>query len=112
MLNGKGTHAPLNHTYIALVPKIEKPKKVLDFRPISLCNVIYRIMTKIITNRLKTILHQIVSPTQSAFILNRLITDNIIISYECLHKIRHSEGKKQGLLALKLDTSKAYDRVE
>lgn len=112
MLNGKSTHAPMNHTYIALVPKIEKPKKVSDFRPISLCNVIYRIMAKTITNRLKTILHQIISPTQSAFIPNRLITDNIIIGYECLHKIRHNKGKKQCLVALKLDISKAYDRVE
>ena len=109
MLNGKSTHAPMNHTYIALVPKIEKPKKVSDFRPISLCNVIYRIMVKTIANRLKTILHQIISPTQSAFIPNRLITDNII---ECLHKIRHNKGKKQCLVALKLDISKDYNRVE
>lgn len=92
MLKGKGTHAPLNHTYVALVLKIEKPKKVSDFRPISLCDVIYRIMAKTISKRLKTILHQIISPTQSAFIPNMLITDNIIIGYECLHKIRHSKG--------------------
>ena len=49
---------------------------------------------------------------QSAFILDRLITDNIIVGYECLHKIRHCKGKGKGLVALKLDVSKAYDRLE
>ena len=57
-------------------------------------------------------LNHVISPSQSAFIPNRLITDNIIVGYECLHKIRHSKGKKHGLVALKLDLSKAYDRVE
>ena len=112
ILNEKGTTAPLNHTYIALIPKIGKPRKVADFRPISLCNVIYRIITKVIANRLKHILQHVISPAQSAFIPNRLITDNIIIGYECFHKIRHSKGKMNGLVALKLDISKAYDRVE
>ena len=112
ILNERGTIAPLNHTFIALIPKIGKLRKVTEFRPISLCNVIYRIVTKTIANHLKHILHNVISPTQSAFIPNRLITDNIIIKYECLHKIRHSKGKRNGLVALKLDISKAYDRVE
>ena len=63
-------------------------------------------------NRMKHILDQVISPTQRAFIPNRLITDNIIIGYECLYKIRHSKGKRNGLVALKLDISKAYDRME
>ena len=112
ILNEQGDLASLNHTYIALLPKTEKPKKVTDFRPISLCNVVYRIIAKAIANRLKLILPQIISPTQSTFIPNRLITDNVIIGYECLHKIRHSKGRRNGLVALKLDISKAYDRVE
>ena len=112
ILNEGGNIAPLNHTYITLIPKSAKPKRVMDYRPISLCNVIYRVIAKTIANRLKQMLHLVISPSQSAFIPNRLITDNIIIGYECLHKIRHSKGKKNGLLALKLDISKAYDRVE
>ncbi|KAH9648147.1 reverse transcriptase domain-containing protein [Citrus sinensis] len=112
ILNKQSDLASLNHTYIALIPNTEKPKKVTDFRPISLCNVVYRIIAKAIANKLKLILPQIISPTQSAFIHNRLITDNVIIGYECLHKIRHSKGRRNGLVALKLDISKAYDRVE
>ena len=112
ILNEKGTLAPLNHTYIALIPKIKKSRDVTEFRLISLCNVIYRIIAKCIANRLKRFLHDVISPNQSAFIPNRLITDNIIIGYECLHKIRMSKGKNNGLVALKLDISKAYDRVE
>ncbi|KAH9768956.1 reverse transcriptase domain-containing protein [Citrus sinensis] len=112
ILNSQGSVTPINHTYIALIPKVRKPRKVTEFRPISLCNVIYRIVAKSIANRFKQILHKIISPTQSAFIPHRLITDNIIVGYECLHKIRHCKSKRKGLVALKLDVSKAYDRLE
>ena len=112
ILNEQGTLESLNHTFIALIPKIEKTRVVSNFRPINLCNVVYRIITKAIANRLKPILTYIISPNQSAFIPDRLITDNVIIGYECLHKIRHSKGKTNGLMALKLDISKTYNRIE
>lgn len=112
ILNEGGSIAPLNHTYIALIQKMHNPRKVTDFRPISLCNVIYRIVAKMLANRLKQILNDIISSTQSAFIPNRLIIDNVIVGYECLNKIRQNMGKRNGLVALKLDISKAYDKIE
>lgn len=103
ILNAQGNPADLNHTHIALIPKVAKPRKVVEYMPISLCNVSCRIIAKAIAIRLKPVLSQIISPTQSAFIPKRLITDNVIIDYECLHKIRHSKDKRNRLVALKLD---------
>ena len=79
ILNEGGNIASLNHTYIALIPKVEKPRNVIEFRAISLCNVIYRIIVKTIANKLKYMLHDIISQTQSTFIPNKLITDNVVI---------------------------------
>lgn len=88
ILNQGGSIAPLNHTYIFLIPKMHNPRMVIYFKPISLCNFIYRIVAKTLANRLKKILNDIFSPTQSTFIPNKLITDNVIIGYKCLNKIR------------------------
>ena len=112
ILNKGGNITPLNHTFIALIPKVRKPRTVNEFRPISLCNVVYRIITKAVANRLKKILNVIISPIQIAYVPNRFITNNIIIGYKYLNKIRLNRSKRQGLVALKLDISKAYDRVE
>lgn len=109
ILNDGGSIAPLNHAYITLILKVHNPRKVTEFRLISLCNVIYRIVAKMLANILKQILNDIISPTQRAFIPNRLITDNVITGYECLNKIRQSREKRNGSVALKLDISKAYD---
>ena len=82
------------------------------FRPISLCNVLYKIARKVIVNRLKPWLNFIISKTQSSFIADRLITDNILITFESLHHMKTNCTGKTGFMTLKLDMSKTYDRVE
>ncbi|XP_062100071.1 uncharacterized protein LOC133805941 [Humulus lupulus] len=102
----------LPFTNIVLVPKKKRPLSMLDLRPISLCNVLYKILSKVLANRLKLVIDCIISEAQSAFIPGRLITDNIMISYEIMHYMKRKTKGKQGFMALKLDMSKAYDRVE
>lgn len=95
---------------IVLIPKIENPQKVTQLCPISLCNVVFKLVTKTIIARLKSILLGVVAPTQSSFVLERSITDNVIIVLEILHTMR-TRARKKGIMAVKIDLEKAYDRV-
>ena len=111
-LNSGSLLKSINHTFISLIPKVKNPKRVTEFRPISFCNVIYKIISKVIANGLKPLLNSIISETQSAFIAGRLITDNVLIAFELLHHKKTDCLGKKGFMALKLDMSKAYDRME
>lgn len=111
-LNSSSLPSNINHTFITLIPKMKSPTSAKDFRPISFCNVLYKIISKTIANRLKNSLPKLVSESQSAFMSNRLISDNILIAFETLHHLKNKRTGRSGYMALKLDMSKAYDRVE
>lgn len=92
-------------TFLALVPKCDNPEHISQFRPIPLCNVIYKIITKIIANRLKHFMKYLIGHNHSSFILGRQILDNIIIMQEVLHMIKIRKGRK-GMMLLKLFSKK------
>lgn len=100
----------VNGTLIVLIPKKDHPEVIGDLRPISLCNVIYKEVTKIIVNRLKPILPQVIAPNQCSFVPGRHSSDNIIIAQEVIHSMRNMK-KKKGFMAIKIDLEKAYDRI-
>ena len=112
VLNSSHMLKKMNYTHIFLIPKKNDPKHMADYGPISLGNVVSRIISKVIANCLKLILPNVISNVQSAFVPNRLITNNTSIAYELLHKMRNKRKGKLGQMAFKLDISKAYDKVE
>lgn len=95
-----------------MIPKNTEAKSVGDYRPIALCNVYYKIISKLLANRFKVLLPELVSENQSAFVEGRAISDNILISHEVLHYLKTSSASKRCSMAVKTDMSKAYDRLE
>ena len=110
-LKAKTFPGDLNSTNVVLIPKKENASSMKHLRPIALCNVLYRIMAKVLANRLKEVLPSLISENQSAFIQNRVITDNVLIAFEMIHHMSRKKHGRVGEVALKLDISKAYDRV-
>lgn len=101
----------LNETMISLIPKCPNPKNFNNYRPISLCNTIYKVITKIIVGRIRSLLDKVASPNQTTFVLGRRGLDNFIIAQELIHSLDHKRGKVS-LMAIKVDLAKAYDCLE
>lgn len=100
----------VNTTILALIPKREEAKEMKDYRPISCCNVLYKVISKILAHRLKVILPSLITPNQSAFIKDRLMMDNLLLASE-LVKDYHKETIS-GRCVMKIDISKAFDSVQ
>lgn len=98
----------INNTFISLIPKIDSPQRLNDFRPISLVGSIYKILSKVLANRLKTVLGKVISDSQTAFVQNRQILDGILIANEVVDEARK---EKTELMLFKVDFEKAYDSV-
>lgn len=106
-INDMAFPANLNDTTIVLIPKKEEAESMKDLRPIALCNVLYKIIAKVPSNRLRNILPE----NQSTFVPKRSITNNVLVAFELLHYMRQKKRGADGEVAVKLDVSKAYDRV-
>ncbi|XP_026384858.1 uncharacterized protein LOC113280452 [Papaver somniferum] len=100
-----------NHTNISLIPKVPLAELVTQYRPIGLCNFVYKILSKTLANRLKPFMNNIISQQQNAFIPKRSISDNILLVNEDIYVVNHND-KTEGIDAIKLDISKAYDKLE
>lgn len=112
ILNGCSEIGPLNKTLIALIPKTKRPKEMINFRPISLCSVIYKLIAKTLANWMKQVMDKVIAPSQAAFVPNRLISDYVILGFECINHLNNRRKGKKDFIAMKLDMNKAYDRVE
>ncbi|GJY49138.1 putative RNA-directed DNA polymerase, eukaryota, reverse transcriptase zinc-binding domain protein [Tanacetum coccineum] len=108
-INGK-LLKELNHTIIALIPKVAAPTRVNDFCHISCCNVLFKCISKIIANRIKSSLKGLISPNQSAFVPGRSISDNILLTQELMHNYHLNPGSPR--CAFKVDIQKAIDTVD
>lgn len=94
-LNSGVMPCEINDPYICLIPKVKSLKKITEFWPISLCNVIHKLISKILANRLKRILAAVIDKSQSAFVRGRLITDNVLVAFKTMHYIdQRKKGKE------------------
>lgn len=98
----------LNSTFLALIPKGDESNTPEKYMPIALCNVIYKLISKVLANRLKPLLPLLISPEQTGYVEGRQIMDGIILSNEVIHSLKLL--KNPGMI-LKLDLSKAFDKL-
>ncbi|KAK2651463.1 hypothetical protein Ddye_011319 [Dipteronia dyeriana] len=99
----------LNRTFIALIPRCVKPKSMKDYWPISLVGSMYKILAKVLANRMRNVIRSVIGEMQMAFVRNRQILDSFIVAEEIIH---HWKKKKDGGLMVKLDFEKAFDSLD
>lgn len=100
----------LAETRIVLITKVDLPTSIKEFQPISMCNVVYKLITKVFVARLRPFLDQLVGPLQSSFVPGRGTTDNAILAQEVVHFL-DSSSAKGGSMAFKIDLEKAYNKL-
>jgi len=101
----------LNATNIVLSPRGDNPESMKDLCPISLCNVLYKVISKVLANCLRPLINEWISPEQAAFVHSCSVMDNALTAFETLHHMHCKRKSKIGEVALKLDISKAFDSV-
>ncbi|KAK2407627.1 hypothetical protein QL285_043230 [Trifolium repens] len=106
--NGRLTKG-LNATFIALIPKVDSPQQLNDFRPISLVSSLYKILAKVLANRVCFVMGSVISESHTSFVKDRQILDGILIANEVVDEARRS---KKELMLFKVDFEKAYDSVD
>lgn len=112
VMNNNYDPSEMNKTFTTLIPKFKNPRTRKEFLPISLCNVILKLVTKVIANRLKVILPEVIDHELSDFVKGRMITNNALIALECFQWMNKKTKGRKGVMVLKLDMSEAYDKIE
>lgn len=100
----------INKTFINLIPKTKKAVTFHQYRPVSLCNFIYKIVSKLMAYRLRNFLPKIITPNQRVFVKGRWIAENTIMAQELGHKVRNHKRRK-GLMLMKIDIKRAFDSL-
>ncbi|KAK3187885.1 hypothetical protein Dsin_027446 [Dipteronia sinensis] len=99
----------LNHSFVTLIPKMLNSKSLSEYRPISLVNTLYKVLAKVLSNRMRKVVNEVIGETQIAFVAGLQIIDSFVVANEVINSWRR---EKDGGLMLKLDFEKAYDSVD
>lgn len=104
-------HKSLLQAFMTIIPKKEAPKSAADFRPITLLNVAFKVISKVLVNRVRPIMCKLIGPHQNSFLTGRSTLDNVILTQEIIHNMNRRKGKK-GLMVVKVNLHKAYESVD